>query len=216
MSTIPTQVVPARPSRPLAELQRLSPLQRLVLASSSVMLAVGLTGTGVYATFTSSANASHTVSTATVGLALGTSGAPTNRLTVNATAMFPADVYYRSVDLTNSGSHALSAISLTTTASVSSLLDTDATNGLQMLLQRCSVAWTESGSSPNFTYTCSGATTSVLSTRAVIGAGLALTNITATAVSTTDHLLLSMTLPSTADNTFQGQTSTISFTFNGA
>ena len=99
---------------------------------------------------------------------------------------------------------------------MSSLLDTDATNGLQMLLQRCSVAWTESGSSPNFTYTCSGATTSVLSTRAVIGAGLALTNMTATAVSTTDHLLLSMTLPSTADNTFQGQTSTISFTFNGA
>ncbi len=216
MSTIPAPVVPARPSRALAALQRLSPMQRLVLASSSVMLAVGLTGTGVYATFTSSANASHSVSTATVGLVLGPTGAPTNRLTVNATTMFPADVYYRSFDLTNNGSHALSTITVTTTASASSLLDTDATNGLQMILQRCSVAWTESGSSPNFTYTCSGATTSVLATRAVIGAGLSLSNLTATAVATTDHLLLSMTLPSTADNTFQGLTSTLAFTFNGA
>ena len=54
------------------------------------------------------------------------------------------------------GSTDLSAITLTTGASPSSLLDTDATNGLQIAIDKCSVAWTEAGSSPAFTYTCGG------------------------------------------------------------
>jgi len=194
----------------------LSPMQRLVLATSSLMLAVSLTGVGVYASFTATATATHTASTAQLTLSLGTTGSVTNRMTVNASGLVPGDIYYRSADLINSGNRTLSAITLATTASPSSLLDTDTTNGLQMVWQRCSVAWTESGSSPNFTYSCSGTTTSVLASRAVIGSAIALSNLTATATSTTDHLLLTMTFPSTAGNTFENLTSTLTFTFTGA
>ena len=189
--------------------------QRVVLAVASSALLVGVASVGVYANFSASATASHTASSSTITLALGTTGAVTNRMTVNATNLAPGDVYYRTVDLINSGSHNLTSINLTTTASPSSLLDTDATNGLQMVLQRCSVAWTESGSSPNFTDTCSGSTTSVLASRAVIGTTIALSNLTATTAGNTDHLLLTMTFPSTAGNTFQGLTSGLTFTFNG-
>lgn len=194
---------------------RLSPLQRTVLAVSSLMLAVGLTGIGVYATFTTTATASHTASTATLTLSLGATGASTNRLTVNATNLVPGDSYYRSFDLINGGTKALSSITLTTNATTSSLLDTDATNGLQMLIQRCSVAWTETGSSPNFAYSCGGTTSTVLASRAIIGSSIALSNLTSTAITTTDKLLLTVSFPSAAGNTFQGLSSTVSFTFTG-
>lgn len=194
---------------------RLSATQRLVLAVSSLMLAVGLTGIGVYATFTTTATASHTASSATLTLSLGATGASTNRLTVNATNLVPGDSYYRSFDLINGGTKALSSITLTTSATASSLLDTDATNGLQMLIQRCSVPWTESGTTPNFTYSCSGTTSTVLASRAIIGSTISLSNLTSTAITTTDRLLLTVSFPSAAGNTFQGLSSTISFTFTG-
>jgi hypothetical protein len=212
-----TTIIPRRrPARILSRALALSSGQRLVIAAASLMLAVGLSGAGLYATFTTSATASHTASTATLSLTLGATGASTNRLTVNASGLMPGDSYYRSFDLTNGGTSALNAITLTTSASPSSLLDSDATNGLQMVLQRCSTAWTESGSSPNFSYTCGGTTSSVLASRAIIGSSIALSNMTATAVSTTDHLLLTVTLPSAADDTFQGLTSTLTFSFGGA
>jgi spore coat-associated protein N len=189
--------------------------QRVVLAIASTALLGAVASVGVYANFSSSASASHTASSATITLSLGTTGAVTNRMTVNATNLVPGDVYYRSVDLINSGGHNLTSINLTTSASPSSLLDTDATNGLQMVWQRCSVAWTEAGSSPNFTYTCGGTTTPVLASRPVIGSALALSNLTATTAGNTDHLLLTMSFPSAADDTFQGLSSGLTFSFNG-
>lgn len=211
-----TALARPRRSRALGYLLHLTSGQRIVIAAASLMLSVGLTGAGLYATFTTSATASHTASTATLSLTLGATGASTNRLTVNASNLMPADTYYRSFDITNGGNRALAAITLTTSASPSSLLDTDATNGLQMTLTRCSQAWTESGTSPNFTYSCGGTTSTVLASRAVIGSNITLSNMTATAVSTTDHVLLAVTLPVTADDTFQGLTSTLTFSFGGA
>src|SRR6476659_7687281 len=70
-------------------------------------------------------------------------GAATNPLTVGASNIAPGDTIQRSVDLINSGSIDLSGITLTTNATTSSLLDTDATHSLQMVIDRCSNAWTE-------------------------------------------------------------------------
>ena len=146
-------------------------------------------------------------------IALGATGASTNRLTVGATAIAPGDTLQRSVDLINQGSLDLASITLTTTASPTSLLDSDVTNGLQMVIDKCSVAWTESG--PPYTYTCSGATSSVLTTRPVIGSGLALTNLGSLISAATDHLRVTLTFPSGAGNTFQNLTSTITYAFTG-
>ncbi len=180
-----------------------------------VLLALLLAGLGAYATFTSTTSQSHSVTTGTVTIALGATGASTNRLNVNASGVAPGDTIQRSFDLINQGSLNLASITLTTTATASSLLDTDATNGLQMVIDRCTLAWTEAGTAPAYTYTCSGTTSSVLASRAVIGTNLALSNLGSLTAGATDHLRMTLTLPASADNTFQNLTSTIQNSFTG-
>ena len=187
--------------------------QKLLLTVAILGVAAGVGSLGTFATFTSSAAQSHTPATGTVIVALGATGASTNRLNIGATDVAPGDTLQRSFDITNNGSLNLASITLTSTASPSSLLDTDATNGLQMNIDRCSVAWTESG--PPYTYTCGGSTSVVLASRAVIGATIALANLTSTTAGVTDRLRLTLTLPGTAGNTFQNITSTISYSFTG-
>jgi len=188
---------------------------KILLSAAAVFTSAAIAGIGTYATFTNTASQSHSVTTGTVTIALGATGASTNRLNVNATGVAPGDTMQRSFDLSNTGSLNLASVTLTSTASPSSVLDTDATNGLQMVIDRCSVAWTEAGSSPAFTYTCSGTTSSVVASRAVIGSTIAMSNLTSTTAGNTDHLRLTLTLPTSADNTFQNKTSTISYAFTG-
>ena len=118
----------------------------------------------------------------------------------------------RAIDLSYSGSLNFGSATLTTSATSSSGLDTDATNGLQISIDKCSQAWTESG--PPYTYTCGGSITTVLASRTLIGSGIALSNLTLTS-GATDHLRVTVTLPSSATNTLQNQSSTISYTFTG-
>jgi spore coat-associated protein N len=185
-----------------------------VLATVALLgAAASIAGLGTYATFTSTASQSHTIASGTVTIALGATGASTNRLNIGASALAPGDTIQRGVDLINSGSLDLASVTLTTTASPSSLLDTDTTNGLQMVIDKCSVAWTEAG--PPYTYTCGGTTSTVLASRAVIGSNLSLSNLGATSAGATDHLRVTLTLPSGAGNTLQNQSSTISYAFTG-
>jgi predicted ribosomally synthesized peptide with SipW-like signal peptide len=191
----------------------LSTGNKLIATIAILGAAASIAGLGTYATFTSTTSQSHTIASGTVTIALGATGASTNRLNIGASALAPGDTIQRSVDLTNSGSLDLASVSLTTTAAPSSLLDTDATNGLQMVIDKCSVAWTEAG--PPYTYTCGGTTSSVVASRAVIGAGIALSNLGSTTAGATDHLRVTLTLPSGAGNTLQNQSSTISYAFTG-
>jgi hypothetical protein len=118
----------------------------------------------------------------------------------------------RAIDLNYAGSISFGSTTLTTSASPSSALDTDATDGLHVVIDKCSVAWTESG--PPYTYTCGGSTSTVLASSPVIGSNVALSNLTLTAGST-DHLRVTVTLPSTAGNSLQNLSSTIAYTFTG-
>jgi hypothetical protein len=193
---------------------RLSLPVKLTLTVSLILAAASLAGLGAYATFTSTANVSQSVSSGTVTIALGSTGASTNRLNISATNIVPGDTMQRSVDVTNSGGEDFASITLTTTATTSSALDTDATNGLQMAIDKCSAAWTEAGSSPAFTYSCGGSTSTVLASRAVIGASISLSNLTLTSGST-NHLRVTLTFPSSAGNTLQNLSSTIQYAFTG-
>jgi spore coat-associated protein N len=194
--------------------QRLTPRDRLVLSVALILVAVGLAGVGAFATFTSSASVSQSITTGTVTIELGATGTANNRLDVDASGVVPGDTIQRAVNVRNTGDQDFASITLTTAASTSSLLDTDASNGLQMVIERCSVAWTEGGSAPAYTYTCSGSTSTVLASRAVIGSSLALSNLTLTAGST-NNLRVTLSLPSAAGNALQGLTSTIAYTFTG-
>ena len=189
--------------------------RKVLLSLGALGVAGALAGMGTFATFTATTSASSTLASGTVVIALGNTGASTNRLTVGASGLVPGDTLQRSFDLSNTGSQDLASVALTTTASPSSLLDTDATNGLQMVVDRCSAAWTEAGSSPAFTYTCSGSTTTILSTRAVIQSALAMSGLSALTAGGSDHLRLTLTLPSVAPNTLQSLSSTLTASFVG-
>jgi predicted ribosomally synthesized peptide with SipW-like signal peptide len=188
--------------------------RKVLLSLGALGVAGALAGMGTFATFTATTSASQTLGSGTVIIALPTAGTATNRLTIGATGLVPGDTVQRAVDLTNTGSQGLASITLSTAASPSTLLDTDATNGLQMVVDRCSVAWSESGASPAFTYTCGGTTTTPLTTRPVTQSGFTLLGLSALTAGSTDHLRVTLTLPSVAIDTLQGKSSTITYTFN--
>jgi predicted ribosomally synthesized peptide with SipW-like signal peptide len=193
----------------------LSPTSSKLLASAAlVAAAASVAGLGTYGAFTSTTSASASVTSGTVNIALGAAGTA-NRLTVASTGLVAGDTVQRAATLTNSGNQNLAAVTLTTAATTSSLLDTDTTNGLQAAIDKCSVPWTEAGTSPAYTYTCSGTTTPVLAARAIIGANLALTNLASVTAGSSDYLRVTSTLPASADNTFQAKSSVVDFTFTG-
>ena len=66
-----------------------------------------------------------------------------------------------------------------------------------------------------YTYTCAGTTSTVLASRAVIGTNMPLTGLASLTTGATDHLRVTLTLPTAAPNTMQGLTSTISYNFLG-
>jgi spore coat-associated protein N len=180
-----------------------------LIASVAVLgAAAAIAGLGTFATFTSSTSSSHTIASGTLSLTSG----PTNRLGTGASAIAAGDTMQRAIDLNYAGSVDLGSATLTTSASPSSALDTDTTDGLQVAIDKCSAAWTESG--PPYTYTCSGSTSSVLASRALIGSAIALSNLTLTA-GATDHLRVTVSLPSSAGNTLQNLSSTVGYTFTG-
>lgn len=186
-----------------------------ILASVAlVVAAAGVAGLGTFGSFSSSTSASQAVDSGTVSIVLGASGAG-NRLSVAATGLVPGDTVQRAVSLSNNGDQNLNAVTLTTSASPSSKLDTDVTNGLKFKIESCSVAWTETGTAPAYTYSCSGTKLTVLAERPIIGANVALSNVGALTAAKTDNLVVTATLPATADNTFQGLSSTVNFAFNG-
>ena len=183
------------------------PARKLLLSIAVLGSAASIAGLGTFATFTSSTSTSHTIASGTLSLT-----APVNRLGTGASPIAAGDTMQRAIDLSYSGTISFGSATLTTSATSSSLLDTDATNGLQIAIDKCSQAWTESG--PPYTYTCGGATSSVLASRALIGSAIALSNLTLAAGST-DHLRVTVTLPSSADNTLENKSSTIDYTFTG-
>lgn len=194
---------------------RNGPAGKLLASLALVGAAASIAGLGTFAAFTSSTSASQSVASGTVTAAIGTAGGVDNRLTVGASDIAAGDTIQRAVKLSNSGTLNWASAVLTTSATTSSLLDTDATNGLQMVVDKCSVAWTEAGTAPAYTYTCAGTESSIIASRAVIGSNLALAGIGALTAAGSDFLRVKLTLPSTAGNTFQGLSSTVQFSFVG-
>lgn len=184
---------------------------RLVLSVALIMVAASLVGIGAFAVFTDTASVSQATSSGSVTLAgISTNGA-NNRLSVGASNIAAGDTIQRAVTIRNTGTIALASVTLTTSATTSSLLDTDTTNGLQMVLERCSVAWTETGGPP-YTYTCGGTSSTVLASAPVVGTNLTLSNL-ALGAGVDNFVRVTLTLPSTAPNTLQGQSSVIQYAF---
>jgi spore coat-associated protein N len=175
--------------------------------------AASVAGLGTFASFTSSTSASQAISSGSVAIALGATG-PANRLTVAASGLVPGDTVQRAVDLTSNSTDPLGSVSLQTSGTPNNALLTDA-NGLTVKIDKCSAAWTESGTAPAYTYTCTGTNTNVLIASAV-GNTTSLSGLAAlTSGSSTDHLLVTLALPAAATNALQGLSTSITYAFTG-
>lgn len=196
---------------------------KVLLSIGAIGVSASIAGLGTFATFTDTGSAAATINSGTVDINLGVAGGVDNRLTVGATGLVPGDSLQRRVKLTNAGNQNLASVTLTTAATTSSLLDSNATDGLKMLIEKCggALGWKESAATP-YTYTCDstlagdnlGTRTAVLARRAVIGTALALSSMSSTTAGAIDDMVVTVDLPSVADNTFQGLSSVISYTFN--
>lgn len=185
-----------------------------ILASTVLVgAAASVAGLGTFGTFTSTTAASAAVASGTVRIALG-AGGETNPLAVPVTGLVPGDTISQPVFLANTGDQDLASVTLTTAATRSSKLDTDPVAGIQMQIQSCPVAWTQVGSAPRVSYTCTSPTT-VLAPHAAIGTAMALSPLAALAAGRSDNLLVRVTLPESAGNDVQGLSSVIGYTFTG-
>ncbi len=184
---------------------------KVTLSFALVMIAAAIVGVGAFAVFTDTQSVSQATTSGVVSLNPVSGDAVNNRLSVGASNVAAGDSVQRTVDVKNSGAISLATVTLTTTATTSSLLDTDVTNGLQLKIERCSVGWTETGGPP-YTYACGGTTSTVVASRPVVGAILPLASLTLTP-GTDNFLRVTLTLPVTAPNTLQGQASTINYAF---
>ncbi|WP_029431485.1 TasA family protein [Blastococcus sp. URHD0036] len=186
---------------------------RKVIGSLGVLgAAAAVAGLGTFGTFTDSTTPISTdVASGTVKINLASTGAAIPATTAN---FVPGDSMTRAVTLSNSGTSALSSVTLGTTATVSSVLNTDTTNGLQLNVKSCTVPWTQGGTATAPTYTCTGGTVTDLGSTAVVS-NRTLAGLNSLNPGGVDNLVFSISLPTAADNGFQGKTSTFSLVFTG-
>jgi hypothetical protein len=185
---------------------------RKVVGSLGVLgTAAAVAGMGTFGGFTDSTTpVATTIESGTLSINVAQQG---YSVPVTTAGFLPGDSLTRAVNLVNDGNSALGSVTLSSVPTVSSVLTTDITNGLQLTVKKCSVAWTQGGTAQAPTYTCSG-------TESLVGSGpvvstMNLAGAAALNAGGTDHLTFSISLPTTADNTFQGKTASLSLTFTG-
>jgi Camelysin metallo-endopeptidase len=181
---------------------------RKVIGSLAIAgAAAAVAGLGTFGTFTDSTTpVATTVQNGTVDINLTQQG---TTVPVSTAGFVPGDSLSRAVDLSNDGTSDLSSVTLASTATAASALTSDTTNGLQLAVRSCPVAWTQSGSA----YTC-GQTAATLYSGAALTSS-ALPGVASLASHGVDHLLLTVSLPTTAGNGFAGLSSTLNLTFTG-
>ena len=187
---------------------------RTVVGSLGVLgVTAAVAGLGTFGTFTDSTTPISTqVASGTVSIDLTNPGAA---IPVKSSGFIPGSSMTRAVTLRNDGTSDLSSVSLTVTATVSSVLDTDTTHGLRLSVNACTVPWTQGGTATAPTYTCTGGTSRTLVAAAPVTGTHALDGVASLAAGGTDHLTFTVGLPTTADNSFQSRASTLSLVFTG-
>ena len=188
----------------------------LLAAAAAILTAAGAAGLGTFAIgyASQSATGGLSVTTGAVTIEAGTA----NTLTTTVSNLQPGDTAYRVIDL-KSTTTLLSTVTLGTTDTYSGTKLSAATTGLQMTVKWCATAWTQAGTSPAFTYTCSGGATTLIAARDVLTSPLSLTGLNAqnaaSALPTTDHLMISLALPTSSPSSDQTAQSVINHTFSG-
>jgi len=197
----------------MSKLATLSTTKKVVGSLAIAGTAAAVAGLGTFGTFTdSTAPLNTSVASGTVDINLAQpSGA--FAIPVTTTGFVPGDSVTRSVNLTNDGNSALASVSLASTATAGSILTTDTVNGLQLAVKACTVPYTQGGTASAATYTCSGTERTVINGPAV-GTNV-LSGLNSLNAGGVDYLVFSVSLPGSADNTFQGKSASLQLVFTG-
>ena len=184
---------------------------RIVGAIIAVGAAIAVAGLGTFGTFTDSTSPVDTkVDTGVLSIDVSAPGGSA-AVPFAGGQMLAGDSRTHLIDLVNDGTTALSAVTLTSWATSSSILDQDTVNGLQLTIESCSVPWDSAATVP----TCSG-TVRTYFTQPIIVNDQPLNSSAATAAGATDHLKLTAALPSSASgDAFEGASSDLKFQFTG-
>ena len=144
---------------------------RKVVGSLGVLgTAAAVAGMGTFGNFTDSTTpVATTIQSGTLSIDLSQPG---YAVPVTTTGFVPGDSMTRAVNLVNDGNSALGSVTLASSATASSVLTTDTTNGLQLTVKKCSVAWTQGG-------TASAPPTPARAPRPCIGSGPVVNNMRA-------------------------------------
>jgi spore coat-associated protein N len=214
--------------------------RKIVLSIALLLAAAAVLIGGAFATFTDTVTAGpQPITSGTVKIAVG----PVNDTLTAATNIAAGDTIAREADLNSTGGTITNKeITLKFSASPTSLLDTDPTNGLQVKIEACSSAWTRvvvGSPPPPFTYTCGAGATPVkingaatASVSALEAAAGVLTPLNSLAGGGKDFLVFTLTLPvgapgdigkvgvcsgtpggTAANEDLQGCSSTLTYTF---
>ena len=176
-----------------------------VLGSVGVVgVAAAIAGIGTFGTFTdSTAPVSTSVHDGVVSIAL-TADDGTASVPLDFSGIAAGGSVTQRVDLVDDGDTGLASVELATTATTSSVLDSNRVDGLRMSVRSCSVAW--SGS------TCAGTARDVLAAGPVVRT-LALADPFSLARGGVDHLAITLSLPSSAGDAFKDAASRLALTF---
>ena len=183
---------------------------RRTIGSIGVLAAAAAAaGLGTYGTFTDTTTPVETqVGTGVVSIALS---AATQQATVPFVAggWVPRDSSQLVMDLSNDGTAALSSVTLGVRATSSSVLDSDTAQGLQLVLESCSLPWEVLGAG----YRCTGDVDGFYAGPVVMTGALA--GGRSLEAGGVDHLRATVTLPSTAGNGLQNASSALEYVFTG-
>lgn len=177
--------------------------RRALLAAGVVCVAFGALTLRAAALLDGAASETHTASAA--NLTLSATGSD---FSTDVEGLLPAGSATRAITLDPGGTGDIGHVELTTTATASSLLDTDAEDGLQVRIDACSEPWAGSEDA----YTCDGTASEVLAERPVIMSDVTLDNLDVSP-GAHNYLVVTITLAATADASFASVSSTIEFTF---
>lgn len=172
--------------------------------------AVAVAGLGTFGSFTGSTEAVDAgVDTGVLAIDVTfADGSTPSPVALPLPNMLPGDAISVPLDLRNGGDVDLSKVVLRSYATVSSKLDTEAVHGLQLELDSCATPW--AGSRGN--YSCTGGAVELY--RGRIATETPLAEARSLAAGVTDHLLATVSFPTTGGDDMQNQESSFAFVFD--
>lgn len=176
---------------------------KVTIIAAAAVGGAGMVSSNVFAalsaTATNTSGGSVTSGTLKLTLAPSAVSGITGGFTSAIAAMAPGDTVNRYVDLTNAGSlDGLSPTLLITTADTSTLV-TNASTGLQVTVNACTVAWTNTG-------TCSGTSSVALASTpaSTLKAGATAITLPVLTAGSVNYLKVSTSLPASTENVLNG------------